>query len=190
VKRFGHSPNGYLRGYKGDIWEAGHRIPFIVRWPKKIRSKQVRDDLICQIDYMATIANIVGYIVPENSAEDSYDFSEIFLGKNSHKTIRETLVNHSVDGSFALRKGDWKLIFTNNSGGFSNVLHPEGFGIATPGQLYNLADDLEERYNLYEEYPEIVNELTSLLNDIRGDDGTRMNTDPEASGRIHTDIIY
>ena len=173
VKRFGHSPNGNLRGYKGDIWEGGHRVPFIVKWPNRIKSRQIRDDLLCQVDCMATIANVIGYRLPENSAEDSYDFSEIFLGQESHKTVRKTLVNHSVDGSFALRKGDWKLIFTDDSGGFSNVLFPEGFGITTPGQLYNLTEDIQEQHNLYEAYPEMVNELTSLFNDIKRHDGSR-----------------
>ncbi len=167
VKRFGHSPNGNLRGYKGDIWEAGHRVPFILKWPAKMKPGQVRDDLICQVDIFATLANIVGYTLSENSAEDSYDFSTLFLGDTSKNSIRKQLVNHSVDGSFAMRQGDWKLIFTNRSGGMSDGLYPEGFGITTPGQLYNLKNDIEERHNLYDEYPDIVEELTILFNDIQ-----------------------
>ncbi len=166
VKRFGHSPNGNLRGYKGDIWEAGHRIPFLLKWPDKIIPGQIRDDLICQIDLMATIAAVIGYKLPENAAEDSYDFSTIILEESNNPRIRETLVNHSVDGSFALRKGEWKLILTDNSGGFSKSLFPQGFGITTPGQLYNLKEDLEEQHNLYDKYPEMVKELSSMLDDI------------------------
>lgn len=166
VMKFGHSPNGRLRGFKGDIWEAGHRVPFIVKWKEKIKSGQVRDDLICQVDIIATLAAIIGYILPKNSAEDSYDFSTIFRGDKTINSIRKRLVNHSVDGSFAMRQGDWKLIFTNRSGGMSNGLFPEGFGITTPGQLYNLKDDLEEQQNLYEDFPDIVDELTLILDDI------------------------
>jgi arylsulfatase A-like enzyme len=166
VKKFGHSPNGSLRGYKGDIWEAGHRIPFIIKWPDKITPGQIRDDLICQIDLMATVASMVGYMLPKNAAEDSYDFSTTILGDANDQPIRETLVNHSVDGSFALRKGKWKLILTNTSGGFSNSLFPQGFGITTPGQLYRLDKDLEEKHNLYDKYPEKVKELSNMLDDI------------------------
>jgi arylsulfatase A len=169
VRRFGHSPNGPLRGFKGDIWEAGHRIPMIVKWPEKIKPGQVRTDLICQVDFMATLANLIGYDLPADAAEDSFDFTAVFLDEEYHDPVRETLVNHSVDGSFALRKGNWKLIFTDRSGGFSNGLSPEGFGIETPGQLYNLADDLGEKLNLYEQYPKMVRELTILLDKIKND---------------------
>jgi arylsulfatase A-like enzyme len=167
VMKFGHSPNGRLRGFKGDIWEAGHRVPFIIKWKEKIKSGQVRDDLISQVDILATLSSIVGYILPKNSAEDSYDFSTIILDDKAVDSPRKTLVNHSVDGSFAVRKGYWKLIFTNRSGGMSNGLFPEGFGITTPGQLYNLENDLGEQQNLYEEYPEIVEELTKILDEIK-----------------------
>jgi arylsulfatase A-like enzyme len=141
----------------------------IVKWPDKIQSGQVKSDLICQVDFIATLAGITGYKLPADGAEDSYDFSEVFLGKDIANPVRKTLVNHSVDGSFALRKGNWKLIFTDRSGGFSNGLSPEGFGIKTPGQLYNLADDLGEKLNLYEQYPKMVRELTILLDKIKND---------------------
>jgi len=166
VKDYGHMPNGILRGYKGDIWEAGHRVPFIVRWPEKVKNGETNDELICQVDIMRTVANIIGYELPINAGEDSYNILPAILHENN-KPIREDLVHHSCFGDFAIRKGKWKLIMINKSGGFSDWAdnNKGDFGITTPGQLYNIEDDIEEQNNLYEEHPEIVEELTLLLSE-------------------------
>jgi arylsulfatase A len=152
-------PNGSLRGYKGDIWEAGHRIPFIVRWPGKVKSGSSSDELICQVDIMRTIANIIGYELPENAGEDSYSLLPV-LHQENVKPIREALVHHAWDGSFAIRKGDWKLILTNKSGGFGENNKK---GYQTKGQLYNIKNDIEEQHNLYIQKTEIVKELKLCL---------------------------
>ena len=162
VKAYGHLPNGSLRGYKGDIWEAGHRIPFIVRWPEKVKNGMSSDELICQVDIMRTIASIIGYQLPENAGEDSYNILPALIQENN-KPIRETLVHHSWNGSFAIRKGKWKLILTEKSGGFGDKNHEDEIGSAPPGQLYNIENDIEEQNNLYKQYPEIVEGLQLLL---------------------------
>ncbi len=161
VKAYGHLPNGNLRGYKGDIWEAGHRIPFIVRWPEKVKSG-ISDELICQIDIMRTIGNIIGYELSENSGEDSYNILPALFQENV-EPIREALVHHSWNGSFAIRKGKWKLILTEKSGGFGDNFNEDEKGTAMPGQLYNIENDIEEQNNMYEQYPEKVEELKILL---------------------------
>lgn len=162
VKEFGHFPNGSLRGYKGDIWEAGHRVPFIVRWPERVMKGVVNDALICQVDILRTIANIIGYKLPDNAGEDSYSILSTLFQEND-QAIRESLVHHSWNGSFAIRKGKWKLILTETSGGFGDNKPEDGNGSTPPGQLYNIEDDIEEQNNLYKKHPEIVEDLKLLL---------------------------
>jgi len=162
VKDYGHLPNSNLRGYKGDIWEAGHRVPFIVRWPDKVKNGVTNDELICQVDIMRTMANILRYKLPENAGEDSYTILPALLQENV-QPIREALVHHSWNGSFAIRKGKWKLILTERSGGFGNNNHEGQNGSAPPGQLYNIENDIKEQNNLYNQYPGIVEELKLLL---------------------------
>ncbi|MEN8116453.1 MAG: sulfatase-like hydrolase/transferase [Bacteroidota bacterium] len=165
ITDYGHNPSGNFRGMKSDIWEGGHRIPFIAKWPGKVKEGEKTPALSCSMDLMATIAEITGYELPENTSEDGESLLSIFTGKDN--TGRETLVNHSGGGVFALRKGEWKLILSNKSGGFSDGKHPKGFGIETTGQLYNLKDDPEEKNNLYEQFPDKVKELNKELEKIK-----------------------
>uniref|UniRef100_UPI003216C433 sulfatase-like hydrolase/transferase n=1 Tax=uncultured Draconibacterium sp. TaxID=1573823 RepID=UPI003216C433 len=165
ITDYGHNPSKNFRGMKADIWEGGHRVPFIAKWVGNITGGTETSALSCSMDLMATIAEIIGFELPANAAEDSESLLNIF--KNKEQTGREILVNHSGAGVFALRKGDWKLILSNKSGGFSDHKHPKGFGIDTPGQLYNLKNDPGEKENLYASYPEKVEELTKDLEKIK-----------------------
>jgi arylsulfatase A-like enzyme len=142
----GHSPNGALRGKKGLIFEGGHRVPFLVRWPGKIKDGLVNNQLVGVNDVMATVAAIVGHTLPDNAAEDSVNLLPTLLDPT--KSVRQNLVHHSVSGEFAIRDGDWKLILDKNK---------------KPKQLFNLASDLEEKNNLYTEYPELVKRLVAKL---------------------------
>lgn len=159
-KEFGHDPSRPWRGMKGDIWEGGHRVPFIGRWPGKIKAGGVCDELICLSDLMATCASIVGQKLGSNSGEDSFDILHALLGRKSDKPIRESIVHHSGNGVFAIRQGKWKLILGKGSGGFTRYNPPAD---APAGQLYNLLDDPGESDNLYESRPEIVKRLGELL---------------------------
>ncbi len=159
-KEFGHDPSRPWRGMKGDIWEGGHRVPFIARWPGEIKGGRVCDELICLSDLMATCASIAGEQLPANCGEDSFDILGALLGRKGDKPIREAIVHHSGNGIFAIRQGNWKLIFGKGSGGFTRYRPPAD---APAGQLYNLFDDPGEQHNVYEDRPEIVKRLGDLL---------------------------
>lgn len=167
VKKYGHDPSRPWRGMKSDAWEGGHRVPFIASWPEKIKANSVSNQVVCHTDIMATVATILGIEKEANSMEDSYDISPVLLGRQDGDQIRESIIHHSGNGTFAIRKGEWKLIHGKNSGGFSNGLEIEGIPVDTEGQLYNLAKDPSEQINLYGEHGEKVKELTVLLNQYK-----------------------
>jgi len=158
-----HNPSYHFRGHKADIFEGGHRIPFLARWPGKIKPGTVNHQVICLTDLLATIADITEISLDQGTGVDSYSLLPALLG-NSERTIREATVHHSINGSFAIRKGPWKLIFCPGSGGWSDPL-PGSPSVdkLPPYQLYNLETDIGETNNLMELYPEVVNELTALL---------------------------
>jgi len=163
IELYGHYTNGDLRGIKADIWDGGHREPFIARWPGKIPPASTSDELICLTDLLATCAAILGVELPDNAGEDSYNILPALLGRKGGKPIRQAVVHHSSMGMFSIRQGQWKLILGRGSGGFSSpkIYKPKP-GEPT-GQLYNLQDDLAETNNLWDKYPEIVKRLTELL---------------------------
>ncbi len=158
-----HKSSGPWRGYKSHIWEGGHRVPFIARWPGHIRSLTRSEEPICLTDLMATLAAIVDVKLPAGAGPDSYNILPALLGKKPNKPIREALVSHSWTGVLAIRQGRWKLIEgTQGSGGFATPRDGEPKPGA-PGQLYNLAGDPGETNNLYHKKPDVVARLSSLL---------------------------
>ncbi len=169
VKRYGHDPSRPWKGMKADIWEGGHRIPFIASWPGQIKPGAVSDEPICQTDIISSVASILKMTDEGYPLEDSYDITSVLLGKNDGNRIREALVHHSIDGTFAIRKGQWKLILGKDSGGFSRGHKIDGIPVDTDGQLYNLETDPSEETNRYAEHPEIVKELTALLEQYKRD---------------------
>jgi arylsulfatase A-like enzyme len=162
----GHFPSGPLRGYKSDAWEGGHRVPFVVRWPGVAKPGSVCGQLVHHADLIATFADALGVKLPETAAEDS--FSLLPLLKGGDAPVREGAVSASAGGVFAVRKGPWKLL-------------PGPAGAATPGQLYNLAEDLGETKDLAASAPEKVTELSALLqtwvDDGRSTPGARQTND-------------
>lgn len=162
----GHHPSSIYRGHKADIYEGGHRVPYLVKWPAKIKQGIVSDEIICTTDLVATCAEIVGYELSDNEGEDSYSMLPLFKQETLDHPLRGATVHHSVNGSFAIRKGDWKLIMCPDSGGWSYP-NPESdkevIASLPPVQLYNLRLDPGETVNLQAENTEIVNELKSLL---------------------------
>lgn len=166
TKAHGHVPNAPWRGLKSDIWEAGHRVPHIVRWPGVVKPGSVSGQVVCHVDWYATFAQIHGMKLADDQAEDSFSLLPILKGVD--KPVRQSVIHHSGNGTFAFRKGDWKLIPGNlGSGGFSRPgrVPPKQGGPG--GQLYNLKDDPEEASNLWLQKPEKVNELLAELNAIR-----------------------
>jgi arylsulfatase A-like enzyme len=162
LARYEHRANGDWRGEKADVWEAGHRIPFIARWPGHIPPNTVSNDLGSLTDLMATVAAITGAHLPSNAGEDSYNFLPALLGTNK-KPIRDVIVSESVEGMMTIRQGNWKLEEGLGSGGFSDPKTADPQPGGPKGQLYNLANDPGELHNLYQEHPEIVGRLTQLL---------------------------
>lgn len=164
LEKKGHFPSYKYRGYKADIYEGGHRIPFIAKWPEKIKPASQSDEIICLTDLMATCAALVGETLPENTAEDSYNILPALLGQKQAKPIREATIHHSINGSFSIRQGKWKLELCPGSGGWSDPKPDKAKKLGLPEiQLYNLEDDITEQNNVVNKYPEIVKHLSSLL---------------------------
>jgi arylsulfatase A-like enzyme len=152
----GHFPSGPLRGYKSDAWEGGHRVPFIVRWPKVVRPGTVNNQLVHQADVMKTLAEIVGHELPENAGEDSFSLLPLLRGED--KPVREHAISHSAIGVAALRRGPWKLIAGPEQGAGKG-----GKAVGPRGQLYHLEEDLGEKNNLFEQKPEMAAEMLALM---------------------------
>ncbi len=159
VRRYKHNPSYIYRGIKADVWDGGHRVPFIARWPGRIRSGSVSDETICHVDLMATCAAILGYSLGEDEAPDSYNILPALTGERLEQPIREATVHHSGNGMFAIRRGKWKLIFGRGSGGWSG----SGDKDDPPGQLYDMVTDETEKKNLYNERPDVVKKLSAIL---------------------------
>jgi arylsulfatase A-like enzyme len=162
----GHYPSYHFRGYKADIFEGGHRIPFIFSWPEKIKEGKNSYETICLTDFMASCAAIFNDTLPDNAGEDSYNILPAIYDKDPGSPIREATVHHSANGSFSIRQNNWKLVFCPGSGGWSYPKPKEAKEANLPPvQLYNLEDDIAETVNLADEYPEIVSKLTGLMKD-------------------------
>lgn len=163
IEEYGHRANYHFRGQKADIWDGGHRIPFLARWPGRIRPGSVSRETICLTDLLATCAAILGDDLPDDAGEDSYNILPALRGERLEQPIREATVFHSLNGKFAIRQGPWKLITSLGSGGFSSPANRKPKPGEPEGQLYNLADDVAEENNLWLERPEVVKRLAALL---------------------------
>lgn len=159
VRRFEHNPSHIYRGIKADIWDGGHRVPFIARWPGRIKGGSVSDETICHVDLLASCAAILGHKLAPDAGEDSYNILPALTGRRLAGPIREATVHHSISGMFAIRQGRWKLILGRGSGGWSGRGRPED----PPVQLYDMSADASEQRNLSDEYPQVVERLTRLL---------------------------
>jgi arylsulfatase A-like enzyme len=134
-----------------------------MQWPATIKRPSTVSQTVSLNDFMATFASIVGYDVKDNEAEDSHDLLPVLLNPNVKGSIREATVHHSINGSFAIRKGDWKLILAAGSGGWSFPTPGKAEEGLPPIQLYNLKKDPAEKDNCYHQFPQLVEELTALL---------------------------
>jgi len=167
TKSLGHDAAGGLRGMKADAWEAGHRMPFIVRWPGCVAPESVSDQTICFTDLLATFAAVIDVKIPDNAGPDSFNLLPVLTGEQpEERPIRGPVVMRSGSSHMLIRWGDWKLINRLGSGGFSDPKHIQPGPGDPEGQLYNLADDLGETRNLYAEHPEIVARLTTEMDRI------------------------
>ncbi|MGJ8632717.1 MAG: sulfatase family protein [Luteolibacter sp.] len=188
LEKQGHFPSAQYRGSKADLWEGGHRVPFLVKWPKVIKPGSVSDVLTCQTDLLATCAELVGGELPANAGEDSESILPVFEGKPVEFS-REGIINHSVSGHFAYRKGKWKLLLAKGSAGWTAPTEKEMAKDkdAPVGQLYDLEADPAEQNNLYETNPEVVAQLMAQLKEDIGNG--RSTEGPKQENDIPVDQI-
>lgn len=167
-----HAPNGDWRGQKADIWDGGHRIPLVVRWPERIPEGGTVDVPVCLTDVLPTLTAAAGAPVPRNAEVDGAAILGLLTGAGDHGSdpAERALVHHANDGSFGIRVGRYKAVFTTGSGGFSQPLGEPVGPDAADGQLYDLAADPAERVNLWDERPEVVAALWGQLLEIAGDE--------------------
>lgn len=160
----GHRPNSIYRGHKADLFDGGHRIPCILRWPEGTKPHEVRQT-VCLTDFYATFAAINGYKLMDSEGEDSYNLLPAIVSETEIDPIREATVHHSIDGQFTIRQGDWKLLLSASSGGWSAPTPTDTLALDSlpPIQLYNMKDDPSETINVEAEHPEIVSRLRALM---------------------------
>jgi len=161
INTYNHLSNHIFKGSKGDSWEGGHRVPFIVRYPAQFKGGGSSSLMVCATDVMATIAEIVGVKLPKDAGEDSFSFYPALKNPSRTKPVRENLILHSGYGMFALRMDEWKFIDGQGSGGFNKTKRetPE----CPTGQLYNLKNDVGESTNVACDHPEKVTKMKKEL---------------------------
>lgn len=180
----GHRPNSIYRGHKADLFDGGHRIPCILRWPKGAKPHEVKQT-VCLTDFYATFAAINGYKLMDSEGEDSYNLLPAIVSEAEIDPIREATVHHSIDGQFTIRQGDWKLLLSASSGGWSAPMPTDTLALDSlpPVQLYNMKEDPSETTNVEAEHPEIVSRLRALMakyvRDGRSTPGTPQKNDGE-----------
>nr|WP_246112469.1 arylsulfatase [Allorhodopirellula solitaria] len=168
-EKFEHWSSRPFRGLKRDIYEGGHHVPFLLRWPSTTQPGTSSDALVSQIDLLATFAELLETEVPEG-AEDSHSMLPLLRGESDR--VRDAHVHNTKVGQYAVRQGDWVLIDAEN-GYVSGRSRPweEKHGYSadndSPAELYNLRQDIGQRKNVASKHPDRVESMRSLLEDIR-----------------------
>lgn len=187
LKDKGHLVSAHMRGSKADIWDGGHRVPFIVRWPGKVQAGSTSDQLICHTDLFATVADVIDVKKPAAACEDSVSFLSAMRGQQIEST-RAGVVHHSVSGHFAYRQANWKLVLARGSGGWSSPKENQVRDAAPEGQLYDLARDPGEKDNLFTSKPEIAERLlVQLKEDVKSG---RSTEGPKASNDVQNIVLW
>lgn len=170
LKEFGHASMGTLRGTKRDAWEGGHRVPFIARWPRRISAGTTCDETVCHVDLMATLAALLNVKLPADAGVDSVSILPALLGEKRTAPLRQATVHHSAQGKFAIRRGDWVLIFAPTGDDNARKGEPDWFRTARgykphtdAGELFNLAKDPAQKDNRYAAESDKVKELAALV---------------------------
>jgi arylsulfatase A len=169
-ENFGHWSAHPLRGLKRDIYEGGHHVPYIIKWPGVTEPGSVCNALVSQIDLMATFASMCDFELPPDCAEDSHDLTPLLHGES--QSVRDTHIHNTREGEYAIRHGDWLLIAAKdgylsgrNAAWEKRHDYPDDNELSV--ELYNLKDDLGQRHNLASQAPQTVSELQDLLTKIR-----------------------
>ena len=162
----GHMPAGPLKGAKYSLHEAGTRVPFIARWPARIKPG-TSDALVCQIDLLASLASLTGQKLADSVAPDSFDVLPTLVGES--KLGREHLIEHA--NGLALRRGTWKYI--PPGGGQPGKAKKTKAGGDAVAQLFDLTTDLGETKNVAAEHPDLVKELHALFTQLQSQPRSR-----------------
>jgi len=169
LEKFDQWSSGPFRGLKRDIYEGGHRVPFIVRWPGQVEAGAVSDEVVSQVDFAATFAAMIGHPLEGDEAIDSYDLLPVLRGEDYERPLRTATVQNTSPGKFALRQGDWVLIDAptgaakKESREYLDHFGLEAYGKGHDGLLFNLRDDPRQSKNLYEKHPDRVEAMRGLL---------------------------
>lgn len=162
IEKEGHYPSGWFRGYKADIWDGGHRIPYIVRWPGVVKPNSTCGQIIELTDLIATVADIENVLLPADAGPDSFSVLPLFRGND--KPVHHYNVYHSLYGNFAIQEGRWKLELCPGSGGWTQPKNAVALAKGLPPvQLYDMFADIGETKNLEADHPKIVARLTADL---------------------------
>ncbi|MEJ6724598.1 MAG: arylsulfatase [Akkermansiaceae bacterium] len=162
LAKFNHSPSGKYRGHKADIYEGGHRVPLIFRWPGSIKGDRTTNSLACLTDLYTTLQDITDQPRKPLGGEDGFSLWPLLSEKGD--TDRKNIISHSISGHFAIREGDWKLCLASGSGGWSAPKEAQAKKQGLPAmQLFNLKTDLGEKTNLVAKKPDKVKALLALL---------------------------
>ncbi|NRD20699.1 arylsulfatase [Winogradskyella eckloniae] len=182
----GHKINGNLLGFKFGVWEGGHRVPFIAKWPGKIAPGTLSDQLICNVDMLATFMVLTGQSQHNLENSDSVNVLPALVGDPKENIRKELLLAPRRERHLSLRKGKWMYIPAQGSGGFtghkpkqhawggpaavalvggvnSDLENGQIKEDAPKAQLYNLEDDKYQTINVYDEFPEVVKEMKAAL---------------------------
>ena len=169
LEKFGQWSSGRYRGVKRDLYEGGHRVPFIARWPGKVQSGSVSDEVVSQVDLAATFAGIIGHRLGKDEAIDSYNLLRVLKGQRYERPLRKATVQNTSPNKFALRQGNWVLIDApTGSAKKESTAYLKRFGLKAYGKghdglLFNLNEDPRQSKNLYAQHPEKVTALRALL---------------------------
>jgi len=180
LEAMGHFPSAHYRGYKSDVWDGGHRIPFIVRWPGVTPPGSACGQLACLSDLMATCSDMLQAHLPDDAGEDSVSLIPLLQGRDF--PVRDYVVHHSIEGKFAIRSGKWKLVLCAGSGGWTSPTDDAAARQGLPSiQLYDMEADPGERTNLEAVRRDIVDSLVDALERFvtegRSTPGTRQCND-------------
>ena len=151
IEEYNHHSNGIYREGKRSIYEGGHRVPFLIRWPNKVKARSKCDSPVCQTDFLATFADILGKKLPENAGEDSVSFYRALIGQIVPQRL--AMIHHSMRGRYAVREGNWKLIMESGSKDSKR-------------ELYNLSVDPGELSNLIVKHPNVAKRLKKSITEI------------------------
>lgn len=165
LKKQGHYPNSIYRGHKADLYDGGHRVPCLLRWPKGARPHRV-NQTVCLTDFYATFADINGYQLKDSEGEDSYSLLSAIRSTEEVLPIREATVHHSINGQFTIRQGKWKLLLSASSGGWSYPRpgkNDDVIATLPPLQLYDMETDPSETKNVAGTHPDVVRKLGELM---------------------------